>query len=225
MRNFLGTALALVLGFLGAIVPIWLPGGFFAKSDGGMGRATDLTFLALSDTNAVEVDGVRFETIVPERVLNIPENRPGATIPVRIGLKITNNTSTPIRFSRHSFTPEFRGLSGESLFGGELQISLVFLQESDFPLVRPGESATLFWEGGFYWGENKLLLAVDDKRYSRSWSFGAFNPGIFRVRFTYSNAEAERWYRDQESMERRRLTGVLVGQFSTPLTEFSLVPP
>ncbi|MEG4576116.1 hypothetical protein QUA56_26120 [Microcoleus sp. N3A4] len=48
--------------------------------------------------NAVEVDGIRFETIVPNRVLSVPvkkSNSDGYTS-VELGMKITNGTPIPL---------------------------------------------------------------------------------------------------------------------------------
>ncbi|MCC3434039.1 MAG: hypothetical protein JGK03_17775 [Microcoleus sp. PH2017_25_DOB_D_A] len=48
--------------------------------------------------NRVEVDSMCFETLVPEPSLRVPLTASSAKIPVQIGMKITNNTSTPFRF-------------------------------------------------------------------------------------------------------------------------------
>ncbi|MEG3842127.1 hypothetical protein [Microcoleus sp. herbarium14] len=47
--------------------------------------------------NAVEVDGIRFEIIMPEIVfvLPIPKAKPGNNTSVQLGVRITNNTSNP----------------------------------------------------------------------------------------------------------------------------------
>jgi len=51
--------------------------------------------------NAVEVDGIRFEIIMPEIVfvLPIPKAKPGNNTSVHLGLRITNHTSNPYCFS------------------------------------------------------------------------------------------------------------------------------
>jgi len=53
-----------------------------------------------TDSNGVEVDGIRFETLVPETVWTIPENQPGASTPVQLGIRMINNRSIPVQFNR-----------------------------------------------------------------------------------------------------------------------------
>ena len=167
---------------------------------------------------------IKLETLVPERVLTIPKNEPSNYTPIQFGVRITNNTLTAFRVSLDSLTPEFMAVDGENFYAGKIQIGLVFRTESDFPLVRPGESLNLLWKGNFYWGNQNISLQIPDK-YSNLWLFRGFKPGISKVRFTYTNAEAQRWYRDREKSESKQLMGVLTGNLSSPWTQFSFVLP
>ena len=58
-----------------------------------------------SDNNAVEVDGVRFETILSDRLLTVPIKitKQDDRTSVVLGFSITNNTSTPYYFSCFQF--------------------------------------------------------------------------------------------------------------------------
>ncbi|WP_449419520.1 hypothetical protein [Phormidium nigroviride] len=47
------------------------------------------------DSNSGEVDGMRFETVMPERVLTIPENLSSTSTPVQFGIKVTNFSLFP----------------------------------------------------------------------------------------------------------------------------------
>jgi hypothetical protein len=167
---------------------------------------------------------IKLETLVPERVLTIPKNEPSNYTPIQFGVRITNNTLTAFRVSLDSLIPEFMAVEGENFYAGKIQIGLVFRTESDFPLVRAGESLNLLWEGKFYWGDGNISLQIPDK-YSNIWLFRGFKPGISKVRFTYSNAEVQRWYRNREKAERKQLMGVLTGNLSSPWTQFSFVLP
>ena len=93
---------------------------------------------------------IKLETLVPERVLTIPKNDPSNYTPTQFGVRITNNTLTAFRVSLDSLIPEFMAVDGENFYAGKIQIGLVFRTESDFPLVRAGESLNLLWEGKFY---------------------------------------------------------------------------
>ncbi|MEK0195663.1 hypothetical protein [Microcoleus anatoxicus] len=110
-----------------------------------------------SDNNAVEVDGIRFETLVPERELTIP-NIKGLKNSVQFGIRITNNTSEPVRFSLVDLTPEFINFNDKLLFAGAVQFRLVTIKKSNFPLLLPKESFSFFGEGGLFWNENMLRL-------------------------------------------------------------------
>ena len=51
-----------------------------------------------NETNGIEVDGVRFETVVSQRVLTIPEAKRGVYTPLKVGIRITNNTQSFFTF-------------------------------------------------------------------------------------------------------------------------------
>lgn len=222
MKHFPVFLLALVLSAVVALGD--MPRGFGRPSDVYMGMLANLTSVESTDKNVIERDGIKFETLVPERVLTLPKNEQSAYTPVRFGVRLTNNTLTAFRFCLDAFTPEFMAFNGEILFAGQLQVGLVFRTESDFPLVRPGEIVMLFWEGNFYWRDQNIYLQIPD-RYSTLWFFRGFKPDTYKVRFTYTNADGERWYRDRERIERKQLRGILTGNFSSPWTDFSFVLP
>ncbi|WP_141699874.1 hypothetical protein [Nostoc sp. KVJ20] len=79
-------------------------------------KAANMTSSESNQINVVEVDGIQFETLVPERMLCLPKKNliqkllsnlefllpipPGYFSPkysVQIGIRITNNTLTPLR--------------------------------------------------------------------------------------------------------------------------------
>jgi len=188
------------------------------------GKNSDSIFWPSNANNTVPVDGISFETVVSEPVLKIPENRAGVCTPIHLGIRITNNTSEPVRFSRVELTPEFINFKDELLSAGVVQFMLVVLGRRNFPLVLPKESSSLFWEGCFFRDQNMLLLILDDINNGRSWSFGAFSPGIWRVRFKY-NYDGEGSYYDEDVRGIRQFKGVIKGAFFTNWAEINLLPP
>ncbi|MBE9120421.1 hypothetical protein IQ269_06255 [Tychonema sp. LEGE 07199] len=214
------------------LVALFLSGGLavthassevFASINMRAVKTTELTSVQLTDTNnSVEVDGVIFETVVPNQVVTIPENMPDIKTPWQFGIRITNKTSLPIRFNKYHLTPEFLGLNDKFLLMEGIIISLIPLSERDFPLVQPGKSFTVFWEGEFYWNENRLLFGVFDRSTGRSLS-GTFSPGTYHVRLNYENANTEISYVDLKNGQRGQLKGIVKGLFSTPWVEIKLV--
>lgn len=187
-------------------------------------KNTDSILWQSNANNTVPVDGISFETVVSEPVLKIPENRSGVLTPIRLGIRITNNTSEPVRFSLSHLTPEFINLNDELLFAGAVQFRLGILGKRNFPLLLPKESFSFFWDGGLFWNENMLRLIIDDINHGRSWSFGGFNPGIYRVRFKY-NYDYEGQYYDEDARGFRQFKGVIKGSFVTNWEEINLIQP
>lgn len=197
----------------------------FASTNLNTIKPTELISVQPNDNNnSVEVDGVIFETVVPNQVVSIPENMPDVKTPWRFGMRITNKTSLPIRFNKYHLTPEFIGFNDKALFMDDFAFSFILLTERDFPLVQPGKSFIVFWKGEFYWNENRLLFRAYCNRWkNRSLSFGTFSPGTYHVRFTYENANTESSYFDQQNRQLRKLRGIVKGLFSTPWVEIKLV--
>ena len=214
----------LTLTLCGAIALGHVYSGVTALPNVEMSNNPELISFESTDSNAIEVDGLRFETVVPNQTLSIPEHRPDAQTTWRFGVRVTNNSSVPKRVSKYSLTPQFRGLDGEVIFPQQgVQIHLVSINSSGLPLVLPGESFTLFWEGTFYWIENMLLLEVYQNSNGSSLRLVALNPGIYHVRLSYHNDEAEFSYYDQEKQQLTEAREVLKGQFSSPWVEINLV--
>ncbi|MCC3418942.1 MAG: hypothetical protein JGK24_31995 [Microcoleus sp. PH2017_29_MFU_D_A] len=222
MRYFFLFLVALFLS--GGVAVAHVSPEVFASKNMSAVKTTELTSVQLTNTNnSVEVDGVIFETVVPNQVVSIPENMPDIKTPWRVGIRITNKTSVPIRFNKYHLTPEFIGFNDKALFMDDFALSLIPLTERDFPLVPPGKSFTVFWEGEFYWNENRLLFGAYERSRGRSLSFGTFTPGTYDVRLTYENANTEISYVNLKNGQRRQLKGIVKGLFSTPWVEIKLV--
>ncbi len=193
-----------------------------------------------ADSNAVEMDGVRFEILVPERVLSIPKNNlihkllylmkflspisiyySSFIIPVQIGIRITNNTSTPLRFSFYfTLFLEIMGVDGLIPFAdGWIRASC--LSNSDILSVMPGEDITFFpeteifglWEDQFgvriTTGNGDILI------------FEPLTLETYQVRLRYSSQQAI--VKIYDSVETYTTLDVWSGQISTPFVDFRLV--
>ncbi|MBW4648360.1 MAG: hypothetical protein KME06_06625 [Kastovskya adunca ATA6-11-RM4] len=195
-----------------------------------------------SDSNAVEVDGIRFETVVPERVLSIPKKNvvqkllyvlqclsptlpqhPYPSVSVQIGLRITNNTSTPLRFSFYfTLSPELIGVDGQiPLEGGWFSTTAPI--ESDFPSIMAGESATFFPDARIFWlwgNQFGLSLATGN---GGTVSFQPLKLGTYQFRFTYNNPNSVETSYGSASTDKTLIEELWTGHVPTPFVEFCLV--
>ena len=224
MRNFFLFGLALALVLVGVIVFGYVPRGLTTPRYVEIGKVANLTSFESTDSNVVEVDGVRFETLVPERVLPIPANRPDAKTPVKLGLRITNQTQKPVRFTRYdTLFPELLGADGRALqLEGARNWSFP-PTVSDCPLLQPGESATFFLDAKLFWQNNKLQLGGSDG-FGGFWYFDDLKPGTYRIQIGYSisSMPGVSVY-DPEIQTFRRLTDLWRVPVATPLVEIHLV--
>ena len=212
-----------------------------------------LVQLVEADSNAVEMDDVRFEILVPERVLSIPKNNlihkllylmkflspipiyySSFIIPVQIGIRITNNTSTPLRFSFHfTLFLEIMGVDGLIPFG-DVWIRASCLSNSDILSVIPGEDISFFpeteifglWEDQFGVritnGNGDILIF--QPLTIETYQVVIFEPltlETYQVRLRYSNQQS--MVKIYDSVETYTTLDVWSGEISTPFVDFRLV--
>lgn len=187
MRNLLAITLALFLGCFGAIGLSHMSRGLTAPRNVVLEKVANMTSFELNDSNAFEVDGIRFETLVPERLLRIPPKLPSAKTQVQFGVRINNNTTTPRRFLLFSARPEFLQANKQKVqqFGPNANGSYNPVS-ADFQLVMPKESVTLLLEGYFHWQNHELKFVFLEKSGS-CWIFSDFNSGAYSVQVIYEN--------------------------------------
>lgn len=208
-----------------------------------------------ADSNAVEMDGVRFEILVPERVLSIPKNNlihklmylmkflspspipiyySSFIIPVQIGIRITNNTSTPLRFSFYfTLFLEIMGVDGLIPFGDGGWIRPSCLSNSDILSVMPGEDITFFpeteiigiWEDKFglritTGNSDTLIFQPLTLETYQVLIFEPLTLETYQVRLTYSSEQA--MVKIYESVETYTTLEVWSGQISTPFVDFRI---
>ena len=171
-----------------------------------------------ADKSVVEVDGVSFETLVSDSVLSVPQ--PGAETPVKFGVRITNKKQKPARFARFGIihpnlvTEEGRVIP---LYGGTAGEKMP--EESDFPLVMPGESVTFCLEGMLSWQNDKLVMGGTDG-FGGFWYFRDLKPGQYKFQFIYQYYDAVmQIYLPKEQI----LEGIWTGKLATPWVNINLV--
>lgn len=177
----------------------------------------------LTERNIIEVDGIRFETIIPEKIITIPKQERGAETLVKLGMSITNNTKTPFRFDFFAtLIPQIVGADGLALQKSYSTTFLMAPRECDLPTCIPGESITLFPDAKLIWYTCRRLalkITAGDGGY---WHFCNIQPGVYRVRFIYR--KRNEWApTNQKSTGKKSLEWICKNTVPTPFVEISLI--
>jgi hypothetical protein len=197
-------------------------------------RGAKMTSFESNEINAVEVDNVRFETVVSQRVLTIPEAKRGVRTPVELGIRITNNTQTPFYFSSnfYSMFPEMIAPDNQLMRTGIGCERFNPPIESDYVLLIPGRAVTLYRDAFLFWIQNRkkkrdreLILDIpfpDQDIYS----FSPLYPGTYRFRFKYRESregmeDFSNWI--EPTILQTILQNLWTGEVLTPLVEIRLV--
>ncbi len=178
------------------------------------------------NNSAVEVDGIRFETFIPEPLLTLPNKSDSSYQFVQIGIRITNNTATPFYFSFYgSFYPYLVTPDGEVKWGGYANDWIRGPEESDFLLVTPGKSLTFFPDISLFWTNHSQFSLNVFSGYGGGCSFDQLKPGIYHFRFQYCNTSDTISKKNLagESIETRPIEKVWTGWVDTPFVEFHLI--
>lgn len=192
-------------------------------------------------TKFIEVNGIQFETIMPERRVIMPPNQPGAKSTVEFGIRITNKTEVPHRFSLFFIRPIFSCADKQRLpklgptVNGSYDPSL-----SDLQLLSPGESFYFQVEGYFSYAKNKLRFTFREKN-GIQWTFYDFSSGTYWIQVSYQNPYStweaksvdlgdntimqpvgeQRIYNNPKS-DALKVEDVWTGELSTPLVKFQI---
>ena len=186
MKHFQRIVFALVFGFFGAILLSNIPKELPAYSQGIMGRTNELISMESTENNGVEVNGVRFEILVPERVWTIPPNQPGAETPVKIGMRITNHNSQAFRFSRFDGFYPIIARDGKRITGHiHRDGGFAWPRVSDCPLLQPRESTTFVLDAKLFWEDNQLQFECADG-FGGKWYFNNIQAGTHQISLGYS---------------------------------------
>lgn len=196
------------------------------------------------ESNFTEVDGIRFETLVPKRVLVLPKRdliekmsyikrhlftssgHPSPGYPVQIGIRITNNSDRPLNFKFHlELFPEFfKEKNGEPIEfeGGWFHLDMPL--ESHFRLTMPGESTSFFLDAKICWlcGKN---YGISIGLYGSVFVFEPLRPGRYHLRLIYDNQQEKGEFYDPLNKKHQVIEGLWTGKILTPFVEISLVRP
>ena len=180
----------------------------------------------------VKVGGVRFEFLVPKERwpipakptrLPLPKGDAGPRSPIQLGLRITNLTKGPLRFSRKdTITLEMTGPGGRPVERGGGRDATRPSDESDFPLVKPGESVTFPIDATIDWLEGTPRLVCPDG-FGGHWTFENLGKGPYQIRVRYSNEDGSVVLRSQGID--KTLKGIWTGGAVTPYANVKLVEP
>ncbi len=201
-------------------------GKLTAHEDGVVESVANIISQTSNNSNTVEVNGIRFEILMMDRVLTVPANQPGANTPALLGLRIANNTSAPVRFLFYSTPiPELLSPDGQLLQGGRSSDFIKKPLAVDFPLIKPGESAEILPNTRLYSRKNnQFALNISDEM-GGFWVFEDLKLGTYKIRFKYENFRRNAIYFERCSDVQTRLEGLWTGEITTPFVEFRLVEP
>jgi hypothetical protein len=178
--------------FLGIVLAVVLQHFFIEQIAPKDIRAMEITQMVSTDStgnNFTEVDGIRFETLVPNPVLKIPDY--GEEVIAQFGVRITNQSAVPYRFNLPSFLPEFLDQDDQvkpMRLAGNMRRRV---EDSDIPIVLPGKSLTFLMDTQLSWYCNCLFVRgnVD---YGLFWTVFDLKPGVYQIRFRYEFVSSKR---------------------------------
>lgn len=139
------------------------------------------------DSKTVEVDGIRFETLIPEPMITIPNRE--TKVRVRFGIRVTNLSPISYRFIFFNLLPKVLKSNGQAIQMDYGRNATKAPTESDFLLAKPGDILTFLREAEFFWCNYQLQLSGYDGS-GGIWTYRNFKPGVYLVRFSYQNSSA-----------------------------------
>lgn len=189
-------------------------------------KATQFVNLCLiepvgNDDNAVEVEGIRFETLLPERAFTLPKKKRGVETCLQLGIRIINNTLIPVHFSFFStLVPQLIQAEGQQLAGWYYRRIEKRPFASDFLLAMPGECITFFPYASIFWLKREVFILRIDAGDGGFWNFEIFQVGNYKIQFIYNNKYLTQEIYDRENMSMTLIEGLWIGMVSTPKIEF-----
>jgi len=183
-------------------------------------RVINLTSKESTDSNTVEVDGIRFKIVMPKRFLTIPSKQPDAKTDVSFGLTITNIQQKHIYLVRfNNPIPVLVGKDNKNLPVVLLR-SPIEPSKSDYVLLNPGDSVNFFLEGKLSWIDRKYLELKVTNLSGSTWSFVGLKPETYKIQLIYSSVIQTSFSQPEIQV----LENLWEGQVATPSVEFWLVP-
>jgi len=219
MGKFLAIVLATILGFFGTMALSHVPRNVMVYQDQQIEGGANMTSFELNDSDVLEVDGIQFRTLLSEEVVYLPKH--GEETSIQFGVQITNQTSVPYRFDLQQFLPEILDPQGKPIYM-DFGINVTRpTEQSDIPILMPGEKLDFFMDAKFDWYEKYLRISGKAMYGGRWWYITSLETGDYKIRFIYKNTAPSKlmfiW-----SKGRTKFDGFWVGNIKTPLTPLRL---
>ncbi len=168
-------------------------------------------------SNIVEEDNIYFETIVSQNVLSIPVNKNNAKTPIQLGVRVTNLSSNPYRFSIFYLGIELKTVNGHNIQLEYARNATRYPEAADFPLIELGKNFAFLLNADLYWIHNTLVIGGRDKS-GGFWTFRNLNPGTYQVQFTYKSEKSRVKLHEGGTI----VEGIWIGIATTPFVELRL---
>ncbi len=219
MRHSRAIVLTVVLIFFGIIILSHAPISVMACEKVEAERIANMSSCESNNSNAIEVDGICFETLMPEEMVRLPKY--GEETPVQFGVRITNQASIPYRFDLPYILPEILDPYGSTMQRSLNKNATRKVKKSDIPLIMPGESLDFLMNAKFNWYKENYLRLLGNAIYGGIWIFWYSQPGKYQVRFTYENQLAKKkMITLQEG--RTEIDGFWTGKFTSHFVDLIL---
>jgi len=181
----------------------------------------------------VEVNGIRFETVMPERVLTIPDKKTRYQSLAPLGIRITNNTQNPWYFTfLFAYKPQLK-VGNQLEEPGFMSDRMLRPRFDDFLLARPGETVTFFLPTSIQvipetlnTPHPKCAIGIQFRNEDDFDVFTGLTQGTYQIRFTYG---VDSWmakdYQKWVDPGFLNLDNLWLGQVTTPFVEFKILNP
>ncbi|MFN6481581.1 MULTISPECIES: hypothetical protein [unclassified Nostoc] len=185
-----------------------------------------LVQLLSTDSNAIEVDGVLFKIDMPESVLTIPSKLFQAKTDFKLGIYITNNTSTTLGFYQlSSIDAILISDDGKPInWSGEPTKLAWKNNEQNYYLLQPGEKMFLDLCGKLLWYSSQLQFAISSKTRSLNGKSGSYYfpnlkaGALYHLQIIYQVSELR-----ARGLEEQVLEKFWSGRIAMPIVKFCLI--
>ena len=187
----------------------------------------------VDESATLEVDGILFQTLVPERVWEIPDQESGDRQLVGIGVRITNQTQETLYLppwigflhvaaileGSHETSATSVSGGGEGFMRGIPQ----FPTQTYCQMVRSGEELIFFPRAFLYWHDDQLFFGGSDL--GGFWADVLSGPGTYSVSIGYKNSKSAIFCFNPEQGQNQPLIkyGFWTGYVRTPPIQIEII--
>ena len=174
------------------------------------------------ESNGTEVDGVRFETVMPTQTISLPPRHNGSASKISFGLQITNLSSSAHVFLMFYLCPELLDTNYQAVQRTGPSQNGRLPDWYNFVLVHPGESIAFIQQGDLYWEQDKLNF-IFRERSGTWWVFPNLSFGTYLLRMFYRNSHAVWNQQNARGMELEEIRDVWNQPVKSPPIPFELL--